>query len=245
MKVLIIILIIFLIIVLLGFFPVNVTVSYIDKKFFYQVKYLSLIIMSSEKKNSFTWLVKKSVKDETEKQAVKEAEKRDIKKSEETKSDKKSHSKIEKTGIKSRLKKRFSGDKDSLMDNIVMVKDILILSKKHIGWLLRHIGVKDIYINFIVADEDAYECAMKYGKVSILLYNILGFISSFFRVSKKDIFVGCRFNHNESIYDASCRVTLRPVMAGTAFFGILFAFAVNTIKKNRLDKLSHKNAVKA
>lgn len=87
-------------------------------------------------------------------------------------------------------------------------------SGESIKYFLRHVSVTDIYVNIVVAEEDAYECAMTYAKVNILLYNILGFLQSRIKVRKKSVSTDILFNSDKSVYDISfkAKVTIGTIV---------------------------------
>ena len=87
-------------------------------------------------------------------------------------------------------------------------------SGESIKYFLGHVSVTDIYVNIVVAEEDAYECAMTYAKVNILLYNILGFLQSRIKVRKKSVSTNILFNSDKSVYDISfkAKVTIGTIV---------------------------------
>lgn len=94
------------------------------------------------------------------------------------------------------------------------VIELVKSSGESIQYFLNRVSVTDIYVNIVVADEDAYQCAMTYAKVNILLYNILGFLQSRIKVRKKSITTDILFNSSQSVYDISfkAKVTIGTVV---------------------------------
>ena len=99
----------------------------------------------------------------------------------------------------------------------------------------------DLYIDFVICNEDAYDCALKYGKYSGMIYNIIAFMSLMFTVRLKTVDIGCGFGLKKSRWDAAVKLYFRTgalVIAGL-WFALTFAFKIfipNKIKKIRRKK---------
>ena len=70
--------------------------------------------------------------------------------------------------------------------------------------------IYDICADIDISDSDACNCAIKYGKINIIAYNILSFMSCFFRLKKKHININCVYNQPESVYNFSFIVKFTP-----------------------------------
>ena len=115
---------------------------------------------------------------------------------------------------------------------------------KSSGWafrkLLRRIKVKDIVIDFTISDEDACECAVKYGAVNCLVYNALTAMGYFIRLKKKAISIKCVYNKPESVYDISFKVCVLPAAVVAIFIGFcwgLVKLVIKHKKQERMDEL--------
>ncbi len=100
----------------------------------------------------------------------------------------------------------------------------------------------DLYIDFIIANEDAYKCALNYGKISGSVYNILGFMSTLFTVRLKTVDINPKFGESKGRWDFSCRIFFRAgtmVIAGLWFLiTYLFrTFIPNKIKNRKSKKI--------
>ena len=42
-------------------------------------------------------------------------------------------------------------------------------------------------MDFIISDLDAYDCALKFGKTNIAVYNIIAYLNCFIKLKKKSI----------------------------------------------------------
>ena len=113
-----------------------------------------------------------------------------------------------------------------------LVKVILQASKKGLRRILRNIRFYDIELDFIVADEDAYEAAMKYGKINAAVYGAISFLRTFFTISLKRINIQCLFNSANSSYEGRFTVFITPAVVLTAGIGIAVRFL---LLKRKLD----------
>ncbi len=242
------------IILILCFCPMTFFVSYIDEKLDYKLKYLMFNIVTSDEKKDKKRKGKhdkKSNKLSVEKDIDTKDDKiiEDLPKSEDLRPNKYKESKKikpKKVNKKRSLKSKIEGvksDKLELLEKLNFIKDIISASKKGLKRIFKGISINDIFIDFIISDEDAYECAMKYGKVNILVYNALGFLSSFFKVRKKGISVLCKFNEKDSIYNFSFRVKLKLGTAIVSVLGMILTYFVNNIKSTQEDKVKNKKVV--
>ena len=66
------------------------------------------------------------------------------------------------------------------LENFAAVVDFVKSSMNDILGLTRKIKVSRVCVDCLVADEDAFSCAVNYGVLSAGVYNILAFISSYF-----------------------------------------------------------------
>ncbi len=65
--------------------------------------------------------------------------------------------------------------------------------------LCKNIHIYKIKLDFIVANEDAYEAALGYGKANILVYNVIAFLHIFFNVNIDHVNITCGYNSSERI----------------------------------------------
>ena len=99
--------------------------------------------------------------------------------------------------------------------------------------------LKDLYIDFEIADEDACDCALKYGKYSALIYNGIAFFSELFTVRLKTIDVRPAFGVSKGRWDAAGKLYFRlgtMVIAG-AWFLITYLFRTFLPEKLRKRKM--------
>lgn len=90
-----------------------------------------------------------------------------------------------------------------------IIKIYLPMGKKYFKKIIKKIKVTDVEIDITVSDSDAYDCALNYGKMNILVYNILGALSKLFFVKLKRINISCDFDKGKSEYYFSAKIKMR------------------------------------
>jgi hypothetical protein len=184
---LIVLAVVVIVIALVLWLPIVVEVKYIGEEFSFKVKYAFITFYPK--------------KDRSKPKA----------KSSKTKSKGKSKSKpkdTSKTKAKPKEKKSSTNSDAKALDTLGLVLDIFKGLKKDLGKFITSIKFTNLYINFQVADLDACECALKFGKLNAILGNVLGFLSWHFTVKRDSISIVPKYNSDESVYDVSFKVKL-------------------------------------
>ena len=101
---------------------------------------------------------------------------------------------------------------------------------------------RNLYIDFVTADEDAHQCALKYGKYSGMTYNIIAFMSELFTVRLKTVDVTCGFGQSKSRWDISCTVFFRAGTAVIAGLWFLITYMVRTFIPNKIKVFKKKKS---
>lgn len=116
---------------------------------------------------------------------------------------------------------------DKLTDIIEKVKIIWGVSRKGLGRIFKHIYIDGLVIDFVIAEGDAYDTAMRYGTVNAVFYNVLNVLQLLFSVDIKAVDIACDFDGKASVYDGEVNICMRPATLLGAALGILFGLAVN------------------
>ncbi|MBR3665851.1 MAG: hypothetical protein IKN66_01670 [Ruminococcus sp.] len=132
-------------------------------------------------------------------------------------------------------------DKKSLSDKIEFIVGIWESAQRPLLKIFKGFKLRDLYIDFVIADEDAYDCAMKYGKYSALVYNGIAFFSQLFTVRLKTIDVHPQFGVSKGRWDAAGKLSFRlgtVVIAGAWFLMtyIFRTFIPGKLRKRKLKK---------
>lgn len=118
----------------------------------------------------------------------------------------------------------------TLSEKIDSFQSILKSSGKIFRKITKHIKITGIFIDFIISDLDAYECALKFGKINIIVYNILSYLGQFVKLRKKSINIKCIYNQPESKYDLKFKISITPASLIMIAVIFIFSFLVNNKK---------------
>lgn len=127
---------------------------------------------------------------------------------------------------------------NTIGDKIDFLIDIWDIGGRPLLRAFRGFHFKNVYIDFIVAGEDAYKCALNYGKVCNVVYNGLAWLGEIFTVSYRTVDVQCGFSLKKSQWDTSCKVSFRLynlVIAGIWFL-MTYIFKIFIPKKLKRKK---------
>lgn len=182
-------------------------VKYIGGEFSYKVKYAFITFYPKKQKP----VKKKSKSKKTKDKSVSKLDtspKKEPKKESVTNKSKNDSAKTKDTKKESNKDKSINDTDLNALDTLSLALDIFKVLKDKLGKFITSIKITDLYINFQVADLDAYDCALKFGKLNIVLGNILGFLNWKFKVKKKSISVLPKYNSNSSLYDISFKIKI-------------------------------------
>ncbi len=245
-----ILLAVFGIILLILILPVQAEASFIGGKFSYRLKYAFINIMDSDGGGLLARLSKgkkpkKPVKGKSEDEQAPKAEKSTVKVDKEDKpapaentdtvraeTDKQESSAEAEKSEKPKKNKKSPGEIFEL------VSGIWYAAKRPLRKILKGFRFTGVYIDFLIADEDAYKCALNYGRISGILYNILAGMSMLFTVKLKTVDVECGFAQEKSRFDAAARLTFVPMTAVIAglWFLVTYIFRVYLPQKIQTKK---------
>lgn len=119
-------------------------------------------------------------------------------------------------------KESLSEKLDKLRDIIEKVKIIWGVSEKPLRKIFTHIYLDNLFIDFIIAGEDAHKTAVSYGTVNAAVYSAISAVRQLFPITFKTVDIVCDFDRKEPVYDCGVNVTIRPSTALSAVFAVLF-----------------------
>lgn len=136
-------------------------------------------------------------------------------------------------------------EKKPLGEKLEKLGGIWLAAKNPLAMIFKGFKFRNFYIDFIIADEDAYKCAIKYGRYSTLTYNGLSLFSRLFTIRFKTVDIKPGFGLDKGRWDTSFSVSFRlgtAVIAGIWFL-VTYIFRVLIPKKRRAKKLKKTAAV--
>ena len=218
----IVFIIVLILLIVLLWLPVYLDFKYIDGSLDCKVKYAMFTLYSVTESNKYGLNRLRNIKKKkTSKSKTKSNQSNskpstnssDVKSKPKSSTSKpKSDSKAtSKTEVKTKSKSKVSTDSmdfEDLISNLDIVLDILKIIVSKLGVFIKSLKVKDLYIDFLVADEDACECALKFGKINAILYPTLSILNQYVKIKKKKISIQPKYNSNVGVYDVSFKVQL-------------------------------------
>ena len=134
----------------------------------------------------------------------------------------------EETDGKKKKKKKKEKEKKSLDELVDILFDIWGSAKNPLCLIFKAFKFSDLYIDFVIANEDAYKCALNYGRLSAVTYRGIAQMSRIFTVKLKTVDIQPAFGMKKGRYDAALKLHFRAgtfVIAGLWFL-ITFIFRV-------------------
>lgn len=199
---LIILLILMLILVIVMRSSLALEVEYWNGKFVWSVRYFGIRIFPGKEKE-----------EDPEEEAKKDAEKKQ----------KKAEAKAQKKEEKRRrlLADRFALKLQELWENADMVSDILDAFPNAMRRLTRGMTWDRIETDIVVANDDAADCAIAYGRIRAAIHNLLAQAGRVMKVKQKRISIICDFAADQSRWNVRCRLKLR--VGSTLWAALCFA----------------------
>lgn len=126
----------------------------------------------------------------------------------------------------------------TISDKIDFLIDIWDIAGRPLLKVFRGFHIKNVYIDFIVANEDAYKCALAYGTVCNTVYNGLAWLGELFTVSYETVDIRCGFSLKKSQWDASCKVSFRlyHLVGAGIWFLAMYIFKIFIPNKRKNNK---------
>lgn len=120
-------------------------------------------------------------------------------------------------------------------EKFAFIINVLKSSGKALKLFTKRISIKNVTVDIDISDEDACDCAIKFGKANMIVYNIVNFAAVFFRVKKNHININCVYNKPKSVYNFSFVVKFTPSAGIFSAIAFIFTFLVNNIKAKHME----------
>ena len=146
---------------------------------------------------------------------------------------------------KRRKKEKPPKEPKTLGEKLEALLDLWRAADRPVLKILKGVKLYELYIDFIIANEDAYKCALNYGRISGALFNLLGWLSVLFTVKVKTVDVNAGFALDKSRWDASVKVSFRlgTLVSAGIWFLITYIFRYfipGKLQAKKLQKIRRK-----
>ena len=117
-------------------------------------------------------------------------------------------------------------EKKSLSDKVEFLIGIWESAQRPLLRIFKGFRLRDLYVDFVIADDNAYDCALKYGRYSTLVYSGIAFFSQIFTVRLKTIDVRPQFGVSKGRWDTAGKLSFRlgTVVIAGAWFLLTYIF---------------------
>lgn len=115
------------------------------------------------------------------------------------------------------------------------VLDLLSAAKDGAGFLIRRFRLFGVRLHMTVAEGDAAETAIAYGKVNAAVYGGYAFAKGFLNMADPDIQIRPDFTQDKGIVDFELHGRLLPIHAIAAAGRIGMVFLVKTIRRKKRE----------
>lgn len=132
----------------------------------------------------------------------------------------------------------------SLTEKIDFFHDIWHAAGRPALKIFKGFKFSEFYVDFLIANEDAYKCALNYGRISGAVYYVLGWFGVLFNMKYKTVDINPGFDMKESRWDVSFKLSfniMNVVIAGLWFL-ITYIFRI-LIPSKRMKKKMKKAAM--
>ncbi|MCM1529362.1 MAG: hypothetical protein NC093_05130 [Alistipes sp.] len=132
----------------------------------------------------------------------------------------------------------------SITEKIDFVHDIWHAAGRPALKIFKGFKFSEFYVDFLIANQDAYKCALNYGRISGALYYVLGWFGVLFNMKYKTVDVNPGFDMKDSRWDVSFKLSfniINVVVAGLWFL-ITYIFKI-LIPSKRMKKKMKKAAM--
>ncbi|MDE5764335.1 MAG: hypothetical protein K2I00_05130, partial [Ruminococcus sp.] len=126
-------------------------------------------------------------------------------------------------------------EKKSLGDKIEFILKIWEVAGKPVLKIFKGFKFSGLYIDFAIGNENAYDCAINYGRICGGVYNILAWLGIMFRVKYKTVDVFPDFDAKESRYDAAVNISFNfmNIIIAAVWFALIYIFKISIPNKKQ------------
>lgn len=133
-------------------------------------------------------------------------------------------------------------EKSSVSDKIEKIVGLWESAQRPVLKIFKGFRFSDLYIDFVIADDDAYKCALNYGKYSTAVFNGLAFFSELFTVRLKTVDVRPQFGVSKGRWDVSGKLSVRLGTMVIAGAWLLITYLFRTFIPEKIRKIKMKKS---
>lgn len=131
-------------------------------------------------------------------------------------------------------KKKF--DLDFLLEILEIVKEALGSVKNPLGYLLRHIHFRNVWLKILIAKSDAHQTALTYGKFNAMIHSVVSLMKNCVDIKIDDIQIQANFISEEEWFKGGAKLKFRPINVLIFAFWFGFSFLISYLKRKFTEK---------
>ena len=132
-------------------------------------------------------------------------------------------------------KKKKKIDLDFVLEILELVKQALSSLKHPLGWFLRSIRYRDVWLHILVCQDDAHKTAVKYGQCNAIVHSVFSLLRNCIDVKTTDVQIAADFIGEEEKFSGGMKVKVRPLYALIFVFWFAGSFGIGYLKRKRRE----------
>ncbi len=152
----------------------------------------------------------------------------------EEKSKKSKKTKEKKAEEKTKPKKKMT--LDDILSILELVKLALEKLGSPLGWFLRRIRYRDLWLHALICQSDAHQTALRYGQCQAFLHGILTVLRNDLDLTVKELIINADFIGEEESFSGGGQIRLRPIYLLIFLFWFGGSFGIAYLKERKQEK---------
>lgn len=120
---------------------------------------------------------------------------------------------------------------DFVLEILELVKEALSSLKHPLGWFLRKIRYRDLWLNVLVCQEDAHKTALRYGQVQAIFHSVFSLLRNSIDIKSTEICINADFIGEEETFAGGVKVKIRPLYVLIFVFWFAGSFGIAYLKR--------------
>ncbi len=154
--------------------------------------------------------------------------------------EKKAKKKKEESAEKTEKKPKKKITLDSLLELLEWVKLALSSVGHPLGWFLRSIYYRDVWLHILVAKEDAHQTALRYGQCQAIVHTVFTLLRNCLDIKTTDVQIRADFIGENELFQGGGKIKLKPITAFIFLFWFIGrfikGFVQNKWQEHKLEK---------
>ncbi len=132
-------------------------------------------------------------------------------------------------------KKKKKIDLDFILEILELVKQALSSLKHPLGWFLRSIRYRDVWLHILVCQDDAHKTAVKYGQCNAIVHSVFSLLRNCIDVKTTNVQIAADFIGEEEKFSGGMKVKVRPLNVLIFVFWFAGSFGIGYLKRKHRE----------